>query len=239
MKIAPIPKVSVIIPLYNEGSYVKSLVSTVSEVSCVCEIILVNDGSKPKFKKIYDSIEGVKIIHKKHNEGKDKALHTGYKASKGDYLMMLDGDLQGLKGKHLNKVLKNIPEYDIVNMVIGVDMPIAKILGNTYITTGQRIISREVLEKFEHLLFTEEEWTFESEVNKVIVYNPDIKAKFCELEGVGHILKTDKYGTKDGLMLDVKMIAEILFVKYGVIGYLLTYAALSKSILKREKISKK
>jgi hyaluronan synthase len=59
------------------------------------EVIAVNDGSKDGTKEILDQITkkypGLKIIHK-NNEGKRKAVATGFYESKGEYIVMIDSD---------------------------------------------------------------------------------------------------------------------------------------------------
>lgn len=95
------PKVSVLIPAYNEEVGVLSTVKTIlaSEYRNI-EIIVVNDGSTDgsdnmmrdflKHKAWFDGIE-VKYFYKE-NGGKGKALNYGLERATGDIIMSIDAD---------------------------------------------------------------------------------------------------------------------------------------------------
>ena len=70
-------KISVVIPTFNEGEYIKDLISIILKSSIVDELILVDDCSKPEFAQMYDTFSGFKVIHKPKNGGKEAALVTG------------------------------------------------------------------------------------------------------------------------------------------------------------------
>lgn len=202
----------------------------------VKEILLIDDCSKSEFAVLYDTIKGVTVIHRPENGGKDKSILTGYERSSGDYILILDGDLIGLTRSHLNALQKHLPEYQIIRMTRGDDYAIAKFFGLTYITAGEHLVSREVIDKYKPVLFKEEEWSFEYELNGIITGDPALKIKFCELAGVRHIMKEKKYGFWTGLFLGTKMVSNVFVLKYKLIGYLLVYLSLHSYIRDREKI---
>lgn len=231
------PTISAIIPCYNEGEYVVSLVKTLVDSKIFHEIILVDDGSKPKYSRIYDQIMNIKIIHKKTNEGKDYAIKTGIENSSTDYIGIIDADLQNLTINHLKKIGEIFYNYDILYLIRGADIPIAKFLGTTYITVGEHIIKRDLIEKYKEVLFSKEEWSFDNEINKIVINNKkELNIKYLELKRVTHLLKSEKYSLLKGLILDLKMILKVLFVKYKFFEYFKIYAQLSKYIRSREVI---
>ena len=91
------PKVSVIVPIYNVEKYLKKcLDSLVNQTLDDIEIILVNDGSKDNSKQIAEKFANDypnKIIYlEKENGGLSSARNYGLKHAKGDYISFVDSD---------------------------------------------------------------------------------------------------------------------------------------------------
>ncbi len=90
------PKVSVLIPLYNQERYFKSCIRSVCRQTYKnLEIIIVNDGStdiSPLMAKDWALRDHrVKVIDKQ-NEGLAFARRDGYLAASGEYVVFLDSD---------------------------------------------------------------------------------------------------------------------------------------------------
>ncbi len=90
------PKVSVIVPVYNVEKYLdKCLNSLVNQTLKDIEIIVVNDGSRDNSKKIINDFldKHKNIIYvEKENGGLSDARNYGMKYAKGDYVAFLDSD---------------------------------------------------------------------------------------------------------------------------------------------------
>jgi glycosyltransferase involved in cell wall biosynthesis len=95
--------ISIIVPCYNEEEMIPlfygemDIISrTMSQVSF--EFIFVNDGSKDgtltKFKELASKDTRVRYYSFSRNFGKEAALYAGLKHSKGDYVAVMDVDLQ-------------------------------------------------------------------------------------------------------------------------------------------------
>ncbi|EDM22821.1 glycosyltransferase family 2 protein, partial [Caminibacter mediatlanticus] len=78
--------ISVIIPLYNKEKWVKrAVLSVLNQTYQNFEIIIVNDGSTDKSKKIVESIKDDRIfIFDKLNGGASSARNYGIEKSKGE-----------------------------------------------------------------------------------------------------------------------------------------------------------
>ena len=90
------PKVSVIVPVYNTEKYLdKCLSSLVNQTLNDIEIIVVNDGSKDNSQKIIDRYaKEYKCIkaYKTENGGVSSARNFGIKKATGEYIGFVDSD---------------------------------------------------------------------------------------------------------------------------------------------------
>ena len=100
-------KVSVIIPAYNEENTVARVVEVIKKVSCVDEIIVVNDGSSDNTAK-EASNAGAIVINHEVNKGKGEALFTGYKNAECDIIAFIDADIHNLTCKKVESMIKPI-----------------------------------------------------------------------------------------------------------------------------------
>lgn len=88
-------KVSVVIPLYNEESYIEECInSVINQTYKNFEIIIVDDNSIDDSLKVVKKIKDkrIKIIELKENKGVSNARNVGVEYSTGDYLCFLDSD---------------------------------------------------------------------------------------------------------------------------------------------------
>jgi len=91
-----LPKISVVIPVYNVENYLKRcLDSVLNQTFQDFEIILIDDGSQDKSGKICDEYakkdKRIKVIHKK-NARVSAARNDGIKMAKGKYVSFIDSD---------------------------------------------------------------------------------------------------------------------------------------------------
>lgn len=84
--------VSVIIPIYNDPNIKESITELQHILPIDHEIILVDDGSKLNGSVFYGN--KVWFLSKPFNEGKGAAIKTGLKYAKGEYIAIMDADLQ-------------------------------------------------------------------------------------------------------------------------------------------------
>lgn len=93
---------SVVIPVYNEGPFVKDAIKRVNGVLLQAnikhEFILIDDGSRDnswdsifELSSEYDNITAIKLSR---NFGKESALCAGLDAVKGDCCVVMDADMQ-------------------------------------------------------------------------------------------------------------------------------------------------
>lgn len=91
-----IPKVSVIMPVYNTEKYLKEAIESVLKQTLQdWELILVNDGSTDNSLSIleyYTSVDERITLLNQSNQGLSAARNTGIVQAKGRYLYFLDSD---------------------------------------------------------------------------------------------------------------------------------------------------
>jgi len=93
-------EVSVVIPVYNSADILTELSSQINKVLSEYkhEIILVDDGSTDNSWKIIEEIsnnsKSLIGVHLSRNFGQDNAIMAGLNLSKGDYIVIMDDDLQ-------------------------------------------------------------------------------------------------------------------------------------------------
>ena len=92
----PKPVISVIVPIYNVEDYLPTCLNSIAgQTFKDIEVILVDDGSTDKSGKICDDFckndTRFVVIHQS-NKGLSEARNTGLDKSKGNYILMIDGD---------------------------------------------------------------------------------------------------------------------------------------------------
>lgn len=95
-------KVSIIVPCYNEEEsiplFYKEIKKVFSKINYKLELIFVNDGSKDKTLELIRNLskkdKEANYISLSRNFGKEAAMWAGLKHSTGDYITVMDCDLQ-------------------------------------------------------------------------------------------------------------------------------------------------
>lgn len=91
------PKVSVVVPCYNEADNVEEVVDALDKlVYPNFDIICINDGSKDATGEILDSLlpryPRLRVVHQAKNQGKAVGLNTAAAVADSEYLLCIDGD---------------------------------------------------------------------------------------------------------------------------------------------------
>ena len=89
-------KISIIIPVYNIGTFLPlCITSALSQENVEIEVLLIDDGSLDSSGNICDQYANIdnriRVIHKE-NGGLSDARNVGVSAATGDFVMFLDGD---------------------------------------------------------------------------------------------------------------------------------------------------
>jgi len=118
-------KLSLIVPCYNEAENVANFQAAVMDAFEECgydyEIIFIDDGSKDatlhNLKKLHTQQKcPVKVISFSRNFGKEAGLYAGLQHASGEYLCLIDADLQQRPEivREMVQILEDDPEFDVV-----------------------------------------------------------------------------------------------------------------------------
>ena len=111
------PKVSIIIPTYNQSQYLEeAMESVLNQTYQNIEIIIVDDGSTDNTSEVVKSFDNKIIYIPQKNKGASSARNAGIKKAQGQYVAFLDSDDMWIKNK-LEKQIKfiqNNPEIGLL-----------------------------------------------------------------------------------------------------------------------------
>ena len=118
-------KLSLVVPCYNEAENVAAFQEAVIRAFDGCgysfEIIFVDDGSTDatlhNLRKLHSAQKcPVKVVSFSRNFGKEAGLYAGLKHAAGDYISLIDADLQQSPEivRDMVKILDEKAEYDVV-----------------------------------------------------------------------------------------------------------------------------
>lgn len=114
------PFVTVLMALYNGGSYLKQSIQSVLNQTCRdFEFLIINDCSTDDSLLTIESFQDkrIRVHHNAGNLGQTKSLNVGLKLAKGDYIARIDADdiaLPQWLETQLDKV-KKCPSYSVVS----------------------------------------------------------------------------------------------------------------------------
>lgn len=124
-------KLSIVMPVYNEVAYIERVIERVRAArlpeGVERELLIVDDcskdGTREKLQAMAPQADTKLLLHEK-NQGKGAALHTGFAAATGDFVLVQDADLE-YDPAEFSKLLK--PVLD----------------GNADVVYGSRFVSGE------------------------------------------------------------------------------------------------
>lgn len=117
-----LPKISIVIPCYNHGRYIREAIASVEECrdAQLYEIIIINDGSTDKvtievLRELAD--EGYQVVNQA-NQGLGAARNNAIKKATGKYILPLDSDNK-IRPGYIYESIKILDAQPHIAMVYG------------------------------------------------------------------------------------------------------------------------
>ena len=116
-------RTSIIVPIFNEAENIPLLVQRIgtvmSRLDGPCELILVDDGSQDGSSELLDQLaaqdERLQVVHFRRNYGQTAAMQAGIEHARGEFLVVLDGDLQNEPNDIPQMIEQLQAGYDLVH----------------------------------------------------------------------------------------------------------------------------
>ena len=222
------PRVSAILPAYNEEERVCDVLQSIAGAQNVDEILVVTDGCTDQTAaRVCDWLASrpakpanskpVQLFELKHNIGKGGAMAHGAHLASGEVLLFLDADLIGLEAHQVDEmVAPMLRETAPADMVLGLFGAVRGGLLGWWLSychrsvpsiTGQRAIRREVFLAVPGL--TRSRFGVEAAITCFVQSDPDLKVEYAYLHAVTHPIKEEKLGPWRGFRNRNRMYREI------------------------------
>jgi len=202
-----------IVPFYNEGERVVSVVDALTRVPSITRIICVDDGSadhvSEKLKKTFPSVI---LICLNKNSGKSSAVFAGLRRVTSDTVLLFDGDLMHVIPEEIERAIHKFFTTPALDMLIlkahGKTWHVVMdhIFRNYLIQSGLRMMKTEDLRKIATLHM--HGYQIEVAINQ---YMMDRKknAAWCPISAV-NLLKTEKSSFRRAWEKDFAMDRQIM-----------------------------
>ncbi len=232
-------KLSIIIPVFNEKNFVKKLFDDLIYYFNYknVEVIIVDDGSTDGSSKILNKLKNnpnykfeYKLIKLDINSGKGKAIQTGLKNAKGEYVLLQDADLE-LDTKDAKEMFEMITKNNDIKCIFGSRYLSGKLKKNNYffnnllgkinslifniffsqslsdVHCGLKIIHRSVIEKIK---LSVNDFGIEIDLASQIVRNNFFIYEF----GVSYFFRSKSQGKKITWIDGLKSIYYLIKVRF-------------------------
>ena len=160
--------VSVVIPAFNEAEAIGTVIREIREVlGPAAEIVVVDDGSSDGTAEVA-AAAGARVVRQPYNIGNGAAVKAGIRTSRGDYVVLMDGDGQHPPSE-IPRLVEQLERYDMAvgSRTSGSDSRFHRTLANRVynalagyvadrpipdLTSGFRGVRGAVLRRFVYLL---------------------------------------------------------------------------------------
>ncbi|HEY1562824.1 MAG TPA: glycosyltransferase family 2 protein [Caulobacteraceae bacterium] len=229
-------KISCIVCAYNEAERIGAILEAVSGHPALVEVIVVNDGSTDATAALLAGYPNIRVISYASNRGKTYALSRGIAVARGEYLMLLDADLAGVRAADIqalaDPVIDGLAQVSI--SLRANSLMLYRAIGLDFVS-GERVIparlGREAIAEMRRL----PRWGGEAFLNRLIVRDR-LSLAVVKWPGVFNIRKHHKVGAWRGMAEELKMTLDATRVlsPWGLVAQNLSLLSLVRGSEKRQ-----
>jgi glycosyltransferase involved in cell wall biosynthesis len=202
----PLPgRISCIVCAYNEAERIGAILEAVNRHPALHEVIVVNDGSTDATEALLADYPQVRVISYAPNRGKTYALSRGIAVARGEFLMLLDADLAGVRAADIQALANPVVDgwADVSISLRRNSLALYRSIGLDFVS-GERVIparlGREAIAAMQRL----PRWGGEAFINGLITRDR-LSIAVVDWPGVFNIRKFHKVGRWRGMVEEIRM----------------------------------
>lgn len=226
------PRVSCVVPAFNEAARIGRVLAAVAGHPLVDEVIVVDDGSTDATADtVADAardLPGLRLVRLGRNGGKTGALRAGLLLARAPTVLLLDADLVGLRPVDVTALLRPVLDgtADVAISLRGNAPWPWRLIGLDYIS-GERVLPMDLLRPHLGALVDLRPFGFEVWLNRLCI---ERRARIAVVPwpAVRSPFKRSKAGLRAGLRSDVGMMRDIFRTvsPLGALGQIVAMRAL-------------
>lgn len=204
--------ISCVVCAYNEALQISQILRAIHGHPLLSEIIVVNDGSTDETAALAARFPGVRLISYPVNRGKTYALSQGIAAARGDYLLLLDADLDGLTAADVHALAEPVlrGRAQVSLSLRANSLALYRALGLDFVS-GERMIPAALVKPHVAAMQALPRWGGEVFINRLIT-GADLSVAVVRWRRVFNIRKARKVGAWRGLLAELSMTADVFRV---------------------------
>jgi glycosyltransferase involved in cell wall biosynthesis len=205
-------RISCIVCAYNEAERIGAILEAVHRHPALDEVIVVNDGSTDATEALLADYPEIRVISYSPNRGKTYALGRGMAVARGEYLMLLDADLAGVRAADIQALADPVIEgWAQVSISLRANsLALYRAVGLDFVS-GERVIPARLGREAIHASDSLPRWGGEAFINGLITRDK-LSIAVIDWPGVFNIRKFHKVGRWRGLVEEIRMTLDALRV---------------------------